>query len=179
MSLETSAPARRCPILYTLWYMPPEYFYQRRAETPTPSPHLQAVITDLAAYYEVDLNQADARFTFARPEQEKQWVIANLDGQHLDVARCPVETDDFMIPDIDVVLAMNPNGWQTVKVLHTDAVWEAYATAAKAQGQRPGEPQIHFPFAPFAEYVAHLIEADVQLVQASDAAALKALLSLE
>ena len=40
----------------------PEYHYQRRAEVPVPSPHLQAVITDLAAYHEVDLTQAGARF---------------------------------------------------------------------------------------------------------------------
>jgi hypothetical protein len=80
--------------------MPAEYHYQRHAETPTTSPHLQAVITDLAAYYEVNLNKADARFVFARPEQDKHWMIANLDGQHIDVARCPVKEDDFMVPDI-------------------------------------------------------------------------------
>lgn len=157
----------------------PEHYYQRRAETPTPSPHLQAVITDLAAYHEVDLNQEGARFTFARPEQTTQWLIANLDGQHIDVARCPVETNDFMVPDIDVVLAMKPNGWQTVKVLHTDAVWAAYVTAAEAQGQRPSDPQTNFPFAPFAEYVAQLIEVEAQLQQASDTEALKAWFSLE
>src|SRR5215216_6104610 len=103
--------------------MPAEHYYQRHAETPTTSSHLQAVITDLAVYYEVDVTQAGARFVFARPEQTTQWLIANLDGQHLDVALCPVEPDDFMVPDIDVVLAMTPNGWQTVRVLHTDAVW--------------------------------------------------------
>src|SRR5215207_9313252 len=95
----------------------PEHFYQRNSETPITSPHLQAVITDLAAYYEIDITQDSARFSFARPEQDKQWLIANLDGQHIDVARCPVETDDFMVPDIDVVLAMKPTGWQTTKVL--------------------------------------------------------------
>ena len=158
----------------------PEHFYQRRPkETPTTSPHLQAVITDLAAYYEVDVNQDGARFSFARPEQDKQWVIANLDGSHIDVARCPVETDDFMVPDIDVVLAIKSNGWQTVKVLHSDRAWEAYAIAAEAQGQPPGDPQTNFPFAPFAEYVAQLIEAEVRLAQANDAEAVKALLALE
>ena len=45
----------------------PEYHYQRHTETPATSLHLQAVITDLAAYYEVDVTQTDARFTFARP----------------------------------------------------------------------------------------------------------------
>ena len=96
--------------------MPPEYYYQRHAETPSSSPHLQAVITDLAAYYEVNLHQADARFVFARPEQDTEWMIANLDGKHMDVARCPVDDATFMVPDIDVVLAMKPNGWQTGRV---------------------------------------------------------------
>jgi hypothetical protein len=54
-------------------------------------------------------------------------MIANLDGQHIDVAHCPVAEDDFMVPDIDVVLAMTPNGWQTTQVLHTDAAWETFA----------------------------------------------------
>src|ERR1043165_2221689 len=118
----------------------PEHFYQRRAEADTPSPHLQAVVTDLAAYYEVDLKQADACFVFARPEQDKQWFIRNLDGQHIDVARCPGQTDEFMVPDIAGVSAMTPNGWQTVKVLHTDAVWMAFAKAVSDQGQPLGDP---------------------------------------
>ncbi len=150
----------------------PEHFYQRRSETSTTSPHLQAVITDLAADYEVDLNQTNARFVFARPGQDKHWLIANLNGNQIDVARCPVATNDFMVPDIDLVLAMKPTGWQTIKVLHTDAVWEAYATAAEAQGQRPGNPT-HFPFASFAEYVAQLIATEVQLQQAKDEEELK------
>ena len=159
--------------------MPPEYYYQRHAETPSSSPHLQAVITDLAAYYEVNLHQAAARFVFARPEQDKHWMIANLDGQHIDVARCPVAKDDFMIPDIDVVLAMTPNGWQTVKVLHTDAVWAAFAKAAAERGEPPGDPATQFPFNAFAEYVAHLIEDEIRLEQAREAAEVKARLTLE
>src|SRR5437764_2679990 len=152
----------------------PEHYYQRRAETPTTSPHLQAVITDLAAYYEVDVTQANALFVFARPEQEKQWFIRNLDGQHIDVARCPVASDDFMVPDIDVVLAVTQNGWQTTKVLHTDAVWAAFAKTAIEKGQPPGDPQIAFPFSAFTEYVAHLIEAEIRVEQAREAAEVKA-----
>jgi hypothetical protein len=157
----------------------PEHYHQRRPETPTTSPHLQAVITDLAAYYEVDLNKADARFSFVRPEQDKQWLIANLDGQHIDVARCPVATDDFMVPDIDVLLTMKPKRWETVKVLYTDAVWEAFAKAAAEKGQPPSDPQTNFPFGTFAEYVAQLIEEEIRLEQAREAAAVKAQLNLE
>ena len=157
----------------------PEHYYQRHAETPSPSPTLQAVITDLASYYEVDLNQADACFVFARPEQTTQWVIANLDGQHIDVARCSVQEDDFMVPDIDVVLAMTPNGWQTTKVLHTDAVWAAFAKAAGERGEPLADPATQFPFGAFTEYVAHLIEVEIRLEQAREAAEVQARLSLE
>jgi len=159
--------------------MPPEHFYQRRSEKSSSSPHLQAVITDLAAYYEVDVTQADALFVFARPEQDKQWFIRNLDGQHIDVARCPVAEDDFMIPDIDVVLAMTPGGWQTTKVLHTDAVWAAFAKRAADQGITVGDPQIDFPFGAFTEYVTHLIEEQIRVEQAREAAEVKARLNLE
>src|SRR2546423_12288880 len=157
----------------------PEHYYQRRSDAPTPSPRLQAVITDLAAYYEVDLNQADARFVFARPEQDKQWFIRNLDGQHIDVARCPVETNDFMVPDIDVVLAITPNGWQTTKVLHTNAVWETFAKTAAERGEPTADPATQFPFSAFAAYVAHLIEHEMRLEQAREAAEMKARLSFE
>ena len=155
-----------------------EYHYQRHAETPSNSPHLQAVITDLASYYEVDLNQAGARFVFARPEQDTEWMIANLDGQHIDVARCPTKTDDFMVPDIDVVLAMTPNGWQTMKVLHTDAVWTAFAKAAAERGTPPGDSATQFPFGAFTEYVAHLLEVEVRLEQVREEKELKTLLNL-
>jgi hypothetical protein len=159
--------------------MPAEYHYQRHAENPTPSSHLQTVITDLAAYYEVNLHQANARFVFARPEQDTEWMIANLDGQHIDVARCPVAEDDFMVPDIDVVLAMKPNGWQTTKVLHTDAVWAAFAKAAAERGEPPVNPATQFPFRAFTEYVACLIENEVRLEQAREEKEMKARLNLE
>jgi hypothetical protein len=159
--------------------MPPEYYHQRHAETPSSSPHLQAVITDLAAYYEVNLHQANARFVFARPEQDKHWMIANLDGQHLDVARCPVAEDDFMIPDIDVMLTMTPGGWQTTKVLHTDAVWEAFAKTVAERGEPTADPATQFPFRAFTEYVARLIEDEIRLEQAREEKELKARLTLE
>jgi hypothetical protein len=106
-------------------------------------------------------------------------VIANLDGRQLDVARCPVE-DALMVPDIDVVLAIVPTGgWQLVSIGHTAAVWEGYAKATAAQGQGPGDPQTQFPFSAFTEYVASLIEVEARLDQASDAAAVKARITLE
>ena len=77
---------------------------------------MQMVITDLAAYHEVDLSQAGVHFTFARPEQDTHWLISNHKGDHIDVARCPT-TDAFMVPELDVRLAVTPNGWQTEKVL--------------------------------------------------------------
>lgn len=158
----------------------PEHFYERRPqETPTTSRRMQAVITDLAAYYEVDLDQEGARFNFTRPEHDKQWVIANLDGSNLDVARCPVAADDFMVPDIDVVLAMTPTGWQTMSVVHTDAVWEAFAKVAAEKGQLPEDPQTNFPFSPFTEYVAQLIAEEIRLEQAREAAEVKTQLNLE
>jgi hypothetical protein len=141
--------------------MPLEHYYQRHAETPTSSPYLQAIITDLAAYYEVDVTQANALFVFTRPEQDKQWFIRNLDGRHIDVAWCPVQADDFMVPDLDVVSAMTPNGWQTVKVLHTAAVWAAFTKAAAERGEPLADPAMQFPFSAFTEYVAHLIEDSV------------------
>jgi hypothetical protein len=156
----------------------PEYHYQRCAETPTPSPQLQAVITDLAEYHEVDLTQAGALFTFTRPQQDTHWVISNYQGK-IDVARCPVASDDFMVPDIDVLLAVTPEGWQTEKVIYTPASWHAYAQATAEQGQPLAEPPVEFPFFAFAEYVAQLIAAEAQLEQASDAEAVKAWLTLE
>src|SRR5215213_8831637 len=101
----------------------PEHYYQRRPESPVKSPRLQTVITDLAEYQEVDLTQANARFSIARPDQAQQWVVSNFEGQ-IDVARCTT-TDDFMVPDIDVLLAVTPEGWATEKIVYSDATWQA------------------------------------------------------
>lgn len=150
----------------------PEHHYQRRAEVPVPSPQLQAVITDLADYHEVNLNQPGACFTFSRPEQDTHWLITNQDGDHIDIARCPVN-DDFMIPDIDVLLAVTQDGWQTEKVIYTAASWQAYVNATTKEDQPPDEPPVDFPFAAFAAYVAQLIEAETQAEQASDREAVK------
>jgi hypothetical protein len=74
---------------------------------------------------------------------------------------------------------MNPNGWQTTKVLHTDAVWAAFAKTAAERGERPTDPATHFPFSAFTEYVAHLIEEEIRLEQAREEKEMKARLSLE
>jgi hypothetical protein len=84
-----------------------------------------------------------------------------------------------MVPDIDVVLAVTQNGWQTTQVLHTDAVWEAFAKAAAEKGQLPGDPQTNFPFGAFTEYVAHLIEEEIRLEQAREVTEVKARLTLD
>jgi hypothetical protein len=156
----------------------PEHHYQRRVDAPMPSPQLQAVITDLAAYHEVDLSQTGACFTFTQPEQDTHWLITNQDGEHIDVARCPVN-DDFMVPDIDVVLRVTPQGWQTETVLYSAAAWQAYAKTTAEQDQPPTESLVDFPFVAFAAYVAQLIEAQAQAEQASGAKAVKGWLRLE
>lgn len=142
----------------------PEHYYQRCAEAPVPSPRMQAVITDLAEYHEVDLSQEGARFNVAQPAQDKQWVISNYQGHHIDVAHCPVDDDAFMVPDIDLLLVRTPQGWATEKIIYTDATWQAYAEATATQGQ----PPVNFPFFAFTEYFAQLLEAEAQLEQASD-----------
>jgi hypothetical protein len=151
----------------------PEHHYHRRAETPTTSPRMQAVVTDLAAYYEIDITQAGSHFTVDRPEQATRWVIANLDGERIDVARCPLAEEAFMVPDIDLLFAITPNGWQTQSVVHTEATWEGYVKAANDQGRPPTDLQGNFPFSAFAEYVAHLIEAEEQGERARDRDAVK------
>src|SRR5205823_1141811 len=121
---------------------------------------------DLAEYHEVDLSQAGALFTLAQPEQDTQWVIRNHEGK-IDVAHCAT-TDDFMVPDLDVLLAVTPNGWQTEKVFYSAARWHAYAQTIAEPGQPLAEPPVDFPFFAFTEYVAQLIAAEAQAEQASD-----------
>lgn len=142
----------------------PESHYQRRAEVPVPSPRMQAILTNLAEYHEVDLTQAGARFSIVQPDQDTQWVISNFKGQHIDVAHCPVHDEAFMVPDIDMLLAMTPNGWATEKVVYTAATWQAYAEATASQEQ----PPVNFPFYAFTEYFAQLLEAEALLEQARD-----------
>jgi hypothetical protein len=62
------------------------------------------------------------------------------------------------VPDIDVVVVMTSNGWHTVEVLHTVAVWTAFAKVVSEQGQALGDPANDFPFGAFGAYVAQLIE---------------------
>ena len=117
------------------------------------------MVTDLAEYHEVDLSQAGVHFTFARPEQDTHWLISNHAGK-IDVARCPT-TDAFMVPDLDVLLTVMPEGWQTQKVLYSAAAWQVYVESAE-QGQPRDEPPVNFPFFAFTEYVTQLIEAEAQ-----------------
>jgi hypothetical protein len=64
-------------------------------------------------------------------------------------------------------------------VLHTDAVWAAFAKAAADRGEPPADPATQFPFSAFTEYVAHLIEEEIRLEQAREAVEVKARLILK
>ena len=156
----------------------PEQFYQPPVvesasaaqkggpEHATTSPQMERVVTQLAVAYGVDLSQQGAQLTLDMPTRPHCWLIANLDGTRIGVTRCFVEEGDCLAPDLDMVFALTPHGWEPLELLHTEEVWNAYVQAAQAAGSAVYDEQGDISFAHFTEYWAQQLQQQGWLTQA-------------
>jgi hypothetical protein len=123
------------------------------------SPQMERIVKQLAATYGVDLSRKCAQLSLDMPTRADRWLMANLDGTRISVTHCVVEEGDCLRPDLDMVFALTPHGWEPVELLHTDAVWKTYVRAAKAAGIAVYDAQGDALFAHFTEYWAQHIAA--------------------
>jgi len=130
------------------------------------SPQMEAVIRQLATVYSVDLSQPSASLSLAMPTRSDRWIITHLDGARISVTRCVVEAADCLSLELDMVFLVHPMGWEPVELVHSTALWAAYAAAANAAGiavyQDNGDPC----FARFTEYWAQQLHHQGWLTQA-------------
>jgi hypothetical protein len=143
----------------------PEYLYHPRPDVPmletaqpATSPRMQEAITQLALRYGVDLFQQGASLAVDMPDQSRRWLIGNIDGQRIGVTRCWVDAEDLMSPDLDMVFAVSAAGWEPREILHTPAVWEAYAHAMQTNGHPVADAHSDFNFATFIDFMAQDLE---------------------
>src|SRR5262245_16158456 len=118
----------------------------------TTSPQMEQIIKQLAAEYSVDLSQQGASLSLDMPTRPDRWLIANLDGQRISLTRCFVEEGDCLRPDLDMVFALTPAGWEPIELLHAEEVWNTYVQAANAAGIPVYDEQGETLFAHFTEY---------------------------
>ncbi len=115
---------------------------------------MEHTVTHLAAVYGVDLAQPGASLAIDLPEQAHRWLIANIDGERIGVTRCQVDAAGLLCPDLDMVFALTPDGWEPQELAHSDQVWQAYAQAMQATGHAIADPRDDFNFATFTDYMA-------------------------
>lgn len=144
----------------------PEQFYQSRpleipqtdhgglAEQPTTSPYMEQVVTRLAVAHDVDLSQKGVKFMFDVPNQPQRWLFGNIDGARIGVARCQVDAENQMAPDLDMVFAITPEGWEPVEIVHAEGPWDEFAQAAQAQALTVFDPQGNLRYDVFTEFWA-------------------------
>jgi len=124
------------------------------AERRAMSPAMESIIKQLAAEYGVDLSQQGAQLSLEMPTRPDRWLIANLDGQRISLTRFFVEESDCLAPDLDMVFALTPRGWEPLELLYADEVWDAYVYAAEAASVPIYDEQEEIIFAHFTEYWA-------------------------
>jgi hypothetical protein len=135
-------------------------------ERGTTSPQMERIVKQLAAVYGVDLSQHGAQLSLDMPTRPDCWLIANLDGTRISVTRCFVEEDGCLAPDLDMVFALTPHGWEPVELLYAEEVWDAYVQAAQAAGTAVYDEQGNISFAHFTEYWAQQLHQQDWLTQA-------------
>ena len=128
-------------------------------ERVTTSPQMEQIIKQLAAEYGVDLSQQGAQLSLGMPSRPDRWLIANLDGKRLCLTRFFVEEGDCLAPDLDMVFALTPHGWEPLELLYADELWDAYVQASQAVGIPIYDEQEETIFAHFTEYWAQQLEA--------------------
>jgi hypothetical protein len=118
------------------------------------SPAMESLVKQLAAEYGIDLSQQGMQLSLGLPTRPDRWLIANLDGKRICLTRFFVEEGDCLAPDLDMVFALTPHGWEPLELLYADELWEAYVQAAQAAGIPIYDEQEDTIFAHFTEYWA-------------------------
>lgn len=119
---------------------------------------MEQAVTHLATVYGVDLAQPGAALDVELPEQSHRWLIANIDGQRIGVTRCQVDAEQCLSPEVDMIFAITPNGWEPQELIHGEQVWHEYANAMQRAGQSVDDQQADFNFTSFTDYMAQGLE---------------------
>lgn len=155
----------------------PEQFYQPRpreapqtngglAEQPTTSPRMEQVVTHLAAAHDVDLSQKGATLHLDVPAQQQRWLIGNIDGERIGITRCAVDAHDQLAPELDMVFAVQPEGWAPMEIVHAQNPWDEFVQGVAEQNLTGFDPQGNLSFSVFTEFWAQQIEHQVNEPQA-------------
>lgn len=120
--------------------------------------HMEKTVTTLAAAHGVDLAQAGASIDVDMPNCSQRWLITNIDGGRIGVTRCNVDKENQLSPDLDIIFAISPAGWEPIEIIHTPTVWESYVKAAQAVNQPVSDTQGDFDFVDFTNYMAEALE---------------------
>lgn len=117
---------------------------------------MEQVVSSLAADAGVDLSEKGTSFELDVPNQAQRWLFTNIDGERIGITRCQVAEENLLSPDLDIVVALTPDGWEPQELIHSDTTWNEYE---KAAGGRPiPDTQGNFSFAAFTDHIAQQLE---------------------
>lgn len=140
-------------------------------ETDKTSPHMAVVITQLAARYNVDLRAQGPWLSLAMSSRDERWLITSLSGGRISVTHCWIEDVDELAPDLEMVFAIETEGWEPRELLYTDEVWQAYVQAAETTSLPLYQANGELCFTSFTEYWADQLQMQGWLTQAYPVAA--------
>ena len=142
----------------------PHTDHGERATQTSTSPRMEEVVTQLAATHNVDLSQKGANFQLDVPDQHQRWMIANL-GKRISVTRCQVDKENGLAPDLDMVFAVTPSGWEPHEIIHAEGPWDEFAQAAQEQDLAVFDEQGDLRYKVFTEFWAQQLGQQDWLAQ--------------
>jgi hypothetical protein len=122
------------------------------------SPHMEHIAKTLAATHGMDWSQEGARLVLSIPERPERWLLINLDGERFSLTGCLVEQDNSLIPEVDMVFTMHPEGWEPIELLYSNEIFAAFEEAAINDNLPVYDSEGNLRFDTFTEYWAKQLE---------------------
>jgi hypothetical protein len=118
------------------------------------SPQMERIAKQLAARYEMDWTQSGAYLMLAMPERPERWLLINMDGERFSLTCCLVEPDETLVPEVDMVFILHPEGWEPIELLYSNEAFTSYVQNVKAAGLPVYDSEGNLRFDTFTEYWA-------------------------
>lgn len=122
------------------------------------SPHMERIAKQLVARYEMDWTQSGAYLMLAMPGRPERWLLIKLDGERFSLTCCLVETDETLVPEVDMVFALHAAGWEPIELLYSNEAFVSYVQAVEAAGLPVYDAEGDLRFDTFTEYWAKQLE---------------------
>jgi hypothetical protein len=77
-----------------------------------------------------------------------------MDGERFSLTCCLVEPDETLVPEVDMVFILHPEGWEPIELLYSNEAFTSYVQTVEAAGLAVYDSEGNLRFDTFTEYWA-------------------------